>query len=320
MNERAPLSDERLQEYLDGRLSPADAAAVAEYLWIHPEKGAEVQRLREQDTLLSAIGADVLEEPVPERLLQIVRSPSRNQDSQPSSSPPSVAPARGRFSRFSNLALAASLVGMFLAGGWSGWAGYQYLNPWPSLDEMALSDAARAYQLYGADSSFPAEFGPDRAADLSAWISRNFNRAIDPPDISGLGFQFVGGRIFPGVGGKSCMYLFQNGNGQKVALVFWGRRETATGGRTLSGALEGLQSRSWAVGDLGYALVGDGELTGIDDMVQAIQAFYQNLVTPESPPPVEVPAPADSTKPQPTSIEPELGPVPQARVLVSTAA
>lgn len=305
MIERAPLSDERLQDYLDGRLSPAAAAAVAEYLRTHPEKGAEVQRLREQDTLLSAIGADVLEEPVPERLLQIVRAPAAKPSPQTAEPPPRGTNARGRFG---SLALVASLVGMFLAGGWSGWASYRYFNPEPSFDELALSNAARAYQLYGTEASLPAEFGPDRVADLSAWISRNFNRTIDPPDISELGYQFLGGRIFPGAGGKSCMYLFQNDNDERVALVFWGRSNTSKAAGTLSKALDGLQSRSWAAGDVGYALVGDGALSGIDDMVDAIRAFYDGLIGSDGAP-LEVPAPTGPSQPQPTAIEPELSPI-----------
>lgn len=286
MNEHAFLDNEQLQDFLDGRLRPTQAAAVVAYLRQHPAANAEVQRLREQDALLSALGADVLDEPIPERLLE----PLRRKKAMPRATSPrwrklTSWPERGW------LAPVAMATSLFLVGTWVGWIGYQYSNPMPSFDDRALSDAARAYSHYGVDRNFPVEFGPERVADLSAWIARTFQRSIEPPDISSMGFQYVGGRVLPGLRGKSGMYVFQNQAGQRVALVFWERDETGRPppGMT-SAALQGLQSKSWVTDKLGFALFGGEGLDTLDQLAEAMQGFYQNLQGPTGPVPTPVPA------------------------------
>ena len=64
------ISDEEIQEYLDGRLTPVLRAKVAAYLRATPSKAAEVEAMRLQDGQLRYLGRWILEEPIPERLLK----------------------------------------------------------------------------------------------------------------------------------------------------------------------------------------------------------------------------------------------------------
>jgi anti-sigma factor RsiW len=314
MNDRAYLDDERLQEYLDGRMNPDEAALVTAYLVANPERAAELERARHLDALLVGVGAEVLEEPIPERLLQIVRqgvSPPTEQQPAPEQlvatvREVAVAEVRAAHRRVGQrFAMAAMAAGLFLGGTLVGWQGYQFSNPLPGFDEMALSDAARAYALYGVEQNYPVEFGPDRLTDLSAWVGRTFKRTIDPPDVSAMGYQFVGGRILPGLQGSSCMYLFQNDAGQRVALVFWGRGEKSTLSATMPGSLPGLQSLSWNSDDLGYALLGEEGISGLDELTDAIKSFYHGSPSPTEPAdPASVPsakqAQVNSAAPRPS--------------------
>jgi anti-sigma factor RsiW len=73
MAEGDVLASEGIQRYIDGRLGERDRAVVAAYLRTHPAAAAEVEALRRQSEVLRQIGQDILSEPVPERLREVLR-------------------------------------------------------------------------------------------------------------------------------------------------------------------------------------------------------------------------------------------------------
>ena len=72
MVERNPFTDQQIQDYIDGRLSERDRAAVAAYLLAHPRVAADVEAVRRQSDALRALGHEILDEPVPAHLRRIV--------------------------------------------------------------------------------------------------------------------------------------------------------------------------------------------------------------------------------------------------------
>ena len=74
MVERNPFTDQQIQDYIDGRLSERDRAAVAAYLLAHPRVAADVEAVRRQSDALQALGHEILDEPVPGHLRRIVRA------------------------------------------------------------------------------------------------------------------------------------------------------------------------------------------------------------------------------------------------------
>jgi len=62
-----------LQDYLDGRLSAKRRVEVEAFLERNPESAAEVVALRAQSMALRRLGAEILDEPVPDRLMDLVR-------------------------------------------------------------------------------------------------------------------------------------------------------------------------------------------------------------------------------------------------------
>jgi anti-sigma factor RsiW len=74
MAERNVLTDQQIQDYLDGRLNERDRAAVAAYLLAHPRVAADVEAVRRQTDALQALGQEILDEPVPEHLRRILRA------------------------------------------------------------------------------------------------------------------------------------------------------------------------------------------------------------------------------------------------------
>ncbi len=67
------VTEEEIQEYVDGRGTSEQRAAVEAYLARHPAKRAEVQALIRQQEALRRLGTEILAEPIPERLQEILR-------------------------------------------------------------------------------------------------------------------------------------------------------------------------------------------------------------------------------------------------------
>lgn len=73
MSSRKPVTDDELSEYVDGGLSEERRSEIAAWLLENPKKAAEVGRLRQLNDALRRLGTEILDEPVPDRLRDVVR-------------------------------------------------------------------------------------------------------------------------------------------------------------------------------------------------------------------------------------------------------
>jgi anti-sigma factor RsiW len=78
MTASARPSEAQIQDYIDGRLVGRDLAAMRAYLFDHPEIASKVETLLRHNEALKRLGQVGLDEPIPERLRQVVRRPARN--------------------------------------------------------------------------------------------------------------------------------------------------------------------------------------------------------------------------------------------------
>ncbi len=69
----APTDDE-IQEFVDGRLNGAARARIAAYLLRDPHQSAKVRDLQNLTKALQDLDRDVLNESVPDRLMDILRN------------------------------------------------------------------------------------------------------------------------------------------------------------------------------------------------------------------------------------------------------
>lgn len=116
-----PITDEQLMAYADGELPAAERAAVEAALATDPALAARVEAYRAGRRLLKQRFAGVAEEPVPQRLLDLLQAAPANDrvvPLRPRTAAPPAAPRRTR--PVWPMALAASLLlALGLAGG--GW-------------------------------------------------------------------------------------------------------------------------------------------------------------------------------------------------------
>jgi anti-sigma factor RsiW len=148
------LADYRIQDYIDGRLDERDQALVATYLLAHPDVASKVETLRRQNEALKGIGQEILDEPVPARLRDVLRQ--RNE----------LRFVGRRRLRSSSFLEAVAAILLFCVGGALGWFMHDRLVPRPGPEDLIASNAADVYTFYGGEHAYPVDFPPDRTAEL----------------------------------------------------------------------------------------------------------------------------------------------------------
>ncbi|HLT01409.1 MAG TPA: hypothetical protein VK001_04490, partial [Geminicoccaceae bacterium] len=267
MAKRSVFTDRQLQDYIDGRLSERDRASVAAYLLAHPDVAAEVETVRRQSEALRALGQEILDEPVPERLREVLRLPLARPRAEPDADKlraappraepapeePPVAPPRRR--RAPNFLEAAAAILLLCAGVGLGWLAHGIAQPAPSPEDRLLAQMAYAYGLYGA-RDYPVAFPPERADDFVGWIGRSFQREVRPPDLADFGYRYRGGRVIPTAGTRIGLFQFEHPENAGLAVFFWTADTRPEIIRALD-AHEDIAARFWNADGLNFAVVSD---------------------------------------------------------------
>jgi len=198
----------------------------------------------------------VLDDAVPPPLLQAAAPPAAN----------------GPWRRHAMQA-AAALV-LVAAGGAGGWLLRGADGGAASASAVSLArSAAIAHAVYTPEVRHPVEVGAEQEAHLVQWLSKRLGSKLQPPVLSPLGYQLIGGRLLPGDGdGPVAQFMYEDGKGQRLTLYVAkeraGRQETA---------FRYTQEKDlgvfyWIDGPLGYALSANlpkKELGRIADAVYA---------------------------------------------------
>lgn len=233
----APISEDDLHALIDGQLSAARRAEVEAWLDRHPEAAVRVDAWRRQDDDLRAAFLGVEDEPTPARLnIRNLTSGRRTW--------------RGDWR-----GAAAAAVLLLAVGGAAGWALHGWNRPAPSRGIEALAqEAAASYAVYASDLERPIEIPASNRTVLDQWVSHRIGRPVRAPDLSGSGFQLLGGRLVATPNGPAGMFLYQAEGGARVAMLVRPMEidKTASMRRRVEGATEGY---AWADSGLGYSLV-----------------------------------------------------------------
>src|SRR5262249_24868136 len=115
--------------------------------------------------------------------------------------------------------------------------------------------AMASHVVYAADRRHPIEVtGTDRE-QLAQWLSNRLHRPVTPPDLSGLGYRLLGGRLLATEqGGAAAMFVYDDPQGIRLSVV---ERPMANGIQAeredmASGSVSGC---TWIDGGMGYAIV-----------------------------------------------------------------
>lgn len=139
----------------------------------------------------------------------------------------------------------------------------------PSIESDLVAPAAFAHAVYAPEQRHPVEVTADQESHLVAWLSNRLHRDVRPPDLSGSGYQLIGGRLLPSTDRMAAQFMYQSDDGRRVTLYL---RAGAWGGGQQPfrhSARDQVNVLYWTDGTVGYALSGaveQAELSRIADL------------------------------------------------------
>ena len=243
-----PVTEADLHAYVDAKLPPARVAEVEAYLAERPDEAARIAAYREQAQALRREFERVLDEPVPERLAL----------------PRRAGPVR----RF------AAVAAWIALGGVIGWEVHAYTAVRQVEAGAWARRAAMAHAVYSPEVRHPVEVGADQEAHLVAWLSKRLGTPLKVPQLGGLGYALVGGRLLPGDRGPVAQFMYQDGKGIRLTLYVRANPEAARETAFRFSQEQGVSVFYWLDRNLGYALSGEIDKS---ELLKVADAVYKQL-------------------------------------------
>ena len=185
--------DTLLNAWLDDELGAEQRAEVEAWLRDHPEEAARVRLWAADGQALRARLDDVLTEPVPQRLAQVIwnRAPLK------------MATDWWRWT---------AAIALFVVGGVVGAALTWRIQPGARLaaavPQTWVQRAAMAHSVYVPEVRHPVEVKAQEE-HLARWLTRRLDRDVKLFDLRAQGFELVGGRLLPDPSGPSAQLMYQ---------------------------------------------------------------------------------------------------------------
>lgn len=118
--------------------------------------------------------------------------------------------------------------------------------------------AAVAHAVYQPEQRHPVEVEAAQQAHLVQWLSKRLGRPLKLPQLAGLGYELVGGRLLPGDSGARAQFMYQDAAGERITLYLGAIDHAAARAETaFSFSSDGpVPSFYWVDQGFGYALSG----------------------------------------------------------------
>jgi anti-sigma factor RsiW len=191
------ISDDDLHAAADRCLPPERQAEVEAAVAGSADAAARVGFYRHLNAALHTGYDFMLNEPVPARL--------------------TVRPRRRSWQALARVAAALVLLAAGTAGGW---LAHDLTHGYDQQEEALADLAAEAHVLYASQVSNPVEIPKAEQDHLLALLSKNLDRPVRAPDLSAIGYDFLGGRLLPSGRNRAGQLMYQNVAGNRVTLYF----------------------------------------------------------------------------------------------------
>ncbi len=238
-----PVTEADLHAYVDGFLDEERRRAVELWLSEHPQEEAEVRQWQAQAAELQAAFSGYAQSSERDRtLLSTAATPS---------SP----------SWWRETALIAASLTLFLSGTAVGVYAERLLASPVTIETAAALDSLpgqskTAFLVYASEKRHPVEVGADQQEHLVTWLGKRLDYKLVAPDLKGLGFSLVGGRLLPVNGKAGAMLMYQDTAGQRLTVLLGKNPENAETSFRFESA-GSLETFYWIDGSIGYAVTGE---------------------------------------------------------------
>lgn len=248
---RAPVPNEDLVAFADGRLDAARTAEVEAWLAERPDEAKQVEEWRRQTALLKAALDPVLDEPVPPELSDVLRPP------------------RPRRLMWAIASAAAAAIVAFPLGVALGWylTGGRMIDQSERLAETGLSN----YRIYTAEVRHPVEVWADEEQHLVNWLTKRVGVPVKAPDLSRNGLHLVGGRLLAEDSAPLALLMYEDDSGRRFTLLVEHIKEARpTSFRYVQ--KDDACAFYWVEGEIGYALIGPADRTLVLQVAETVYA------------------------------------------------
>ena len=272
MNLNQPMTEVELHALVDGQLTPERQREIEAYLVTRPDEAQRAEAYRAQKRELRALFDPVLDEALPQRVLDAarLRTPWYLQ----------------RIAASVAIALISGAAGWGLRGGMSAESASTVLSQQgPASITMAevatpatgfAQRAAVAHAVYSPEQRRPVEVDAAHEDQLIAWLSKRMGAPMKPPDLQAVGYALEGGRLLPGGQGPVAQFMYRDEAGSRLTLYVSNEvgvlaaslaASTASGKNTETAfrfAREGkVNVFYWVEGPFGYAISADANRTAL---------------------------------------------------------
>ena len=249
MTDSPKFSEDDLQAWVDGNIDAGKRAEIDAWLADNPDDARRLAAYAGQNTALHELFDPVLEEPVPAGLSAAVSG---------------RAAAPVGMSSFWRIAAA---IGFLAIGGLSGWFAR---DQWPRAGDSQIAEYAfNAHTVYVAEKRHAVEVQAAEEKHLVSWLSKRLGQDIRMPDLIGLGYRLVGGRLLPDGGRPTAQFMYENDAGGRLT-VYVQRNELVkeTSFRFIDH--NGVSAFYWVDEHFAYVLAGTIQREGLLDAARIV--------------------------------------------------
>lgn len=234
-----PVGEDDLHAYVDGQLEIARRHAVERYLAENAEAAERVAAYQAQRMALRAAFASLSAEPLPPGLMLAGIIGQR------------LRPRRTPWLTAASVVLA---LGVGTAGGWL-LRGSPAASPVQQAMALLEQEALTSHVVYSVDRRHPVEVLSAETAHLQQWLSNRLDRTVTAPDLSGLGYHLIGGRLLATEqGGTAALLMYDDANGHRLSLLLRPMKPGLHAPDAVIGK-NGMNGRAWIGHGLGVAVV-----------------------------------------------------------------
>jgi anti-sigma factor RsiW len=253
----APIVEDDLQVYVDGRLAGDRLVAVEAYLAHNPDVRDRVALEQRQRAALRAQLESKLTEPIPPRLWVANIRTAR----------------RGRWMR--RFGAAAAGILLFAAGASTGWMAGRHTEIAARTAEAttAVADnASAAYRTFVVEVVHPVEVDATHEAHLLQWLSRRLGKPLTAPDLTPFGYRLMGGRLLPASMGAAAQLMYDDASGKRLTVYV----RAAQGSETAFRFNRQGDTATFAWIDQGFGFAVTGAITR-DALLPIAEAIYHRF-------------------------------------------
>lgn len=196
-----PVTDADVNAYVDGQLAPARTPAVEDAIARDPALAARVAELRAQNAALRDALDPWLDEALPDRLVAATAGPASRARRVPAW-----------------LGLTAAAAASLVVGVGIGWFGRDASLQHDGTPTTFTRQAALVHALYAGDANRPVEIWAAEEKRLVNWLSKRLGFPVHAPDLNGVGFALVGGRLVAGNEMPAALFVYENADKQRLTL------------------------------------------------------------------------------------------------------